>query len=159
MNIIFPSLCFQCQLPIAKNRIVCDVCALFFDFLEPNGKKIQACFSHLESVASFVSLLQSPENTQYHKAAHAFLCVQFARLNWSLPDCVTAFPKNRVGHILAKRFAKKMAFPYVRKCKKEVSRLLVISDTLQAEISSMAQELRVEIFLLALSDFSSVSNR
>jgi|GEM_PF-6105470 len=179
MHLFFPSLCLHCKQP--TKQLVCENCSLFFEFLPKTEKNRAACFLDFEAVSTFVQMLRRDEASRLRKAAVSFLIIQFAKLQWPLPDIVTSVPSRKlwipnVSEDLAKRFARELALPYKKLLKRKfgelpqaqspqffikervcAKRILIIDDFMEREITLKAvanllkKELGATVYGLVIS--------
>lgn len=127
IDIIFPNLCLHCLHPIEQSGLLfCPACVPFFEMLDPKDRchfcfkeglaaRCQECLERGSFAKSAVVFERAPQVTtlasrifhgrRYYllKTAVSFLAIQFTKLNWELPDLITAAPQGRLGPLLIKQ--------------------------------------------------------
>lgn len=124
MNLIFPKLCLHCKAVLEKKKRLCADCLKEFELIPPETRCLH-CFSALEEqrqvcllcrrkplplrrvAAAFeqigpaASLLSQFRGSQHYLAKEiaAFLLVQFYKLQWPLPDLITAVPSSFLSRL------------------------------------------------------------
>jgi predicted amidophosphoribosyltransferase len=143
LNVLYPPLCLHCDNTLEENRsLFCSSCLELLSPIEPDGrcpicfaeetlcarcikrpiviKRSAAACSPLGPARTLAAYLDKG-NTRYAAAAAGLMALQFAALNWPLPDLIVPFPSSlwtrckkgsAISVVLAKEMARLLDRPY-----------------------------------------------
>lgn len=138
LNIIYPPLCLHCDAPLEEKRtLFCSPCLELLTPIEPQGR-CRICFEEVESCkrcatrpivikrqaacchgfgpANALASRLKTGNPQFVQAAASLMALQWAALEWPLPDLVVCLPSAfwaKSGDVwLAKEMARTLCQSY-----------------------------------------------